>query len=329
MKKENNPLVSVVVPCYNVEKKIIPLLESLTRQTYTNLELIFINDGSTDDTEKVILSYKEKFCSMGMKFLLKTQENRGLGGASETGFKMAMGDYYIWPDADDWLADDSIKVRIDFLESHSEYSCVSSDVAIYNEDDLEKEIGRMSTGRNYIADEDQFVNLLYYKAIFCPGAHMIRMSDMEKANPNRILYPSRAGQNVQLLMPISYRMKRAFIDRPLYNYVVYKNSLSRIDNKTAERAYDTIEKLQEIYEKTLEYMDIPGEEKKKYYSMIESAALQQKYLLTYIHLDYKTEKNLYKLLLKKNEVTNDIKNIHSQKPLWKLKKLYHTIRGKI
>lgn len=57
-------VVSAVVPCYNTETKIIRLLESFLRQTYRNLELIFVNDGSTDRTEEVILGYVPQFVDL-------------------------------------------------------------------------------------------------------------------------------------------------------------------------------------------------------------------------------------------------------------------------
>jgi glycosyltransferase involved in cell wall biosynthesis len=61
------PIVSIVTPCYNGEKHIHRYLDSLLAQTYSNIELIFVNDGSSDNTEKIVLSYTDKFESKGIK----------------------------------------------------------------------------------------------------------------------------------------------------------------------------------------------------------------------------------------------------------------------
>ena len=88
-------IVSAVVPCYNVEEKIINLLESLLRQTYRNLQLIFANDGSADHTEEVILRYAPRFVDLGMQVIYILQENQGPGSAVNTGLKKATGQYLI------------------------------------------------------------------------------------------------------------------------------------------------------------------------------------------------------------------------------------------
>ena len=59
------PLVSIITPCYNGEKKAIKFLNSVLEQTYKNIEFIIVNDGSTDKTEEIILSYRDKFISKG------------------------------------------------------------------------------------------------------------------------------------------------------------------------------------------------------------------------------------------------------------------------
>lgn len=73
-------LVSIITPCYNVEKTIKKYLESILNQTYKNLELIFIDDGSTDETEKIIKEYINEFEQNKIKLKYVYQENAGLGG---------------------------------------------------------------------------------------------------------------------------------------------------------------------------------------------------------------------------------------------------------
>jgi len=65
----NEKLVSIITPCYNGEKFINRYLDSLLGQTYSNIEIIFINDGSTDKTEEIVFSYKDNFKKKGIKFI--------------------------------------------------------------------------------------------------------------------------------------------------------------------------------------------------------------------------------------------------------------------
>ena len=66
MINKNKPLVSVITPCYNGEKFLHRFLDSVLNQTYTNVEFIFINDGSFDKTEEIVFSYKERLKSKGI-----------------------------------------------------------------------------------------------------------------------------------------------------------------------------------------------------------------------------------------------------------------------
>ena len=69
------PLVSIITPCYNGEAFLKRYFESILNQTYPNLELIFINDGSTDRTEEIALSYRERLEKRGITYIYEKQEN--------------------------------------------------------------------------------------------------------------------------------------------------------------------------------------------------------------------------------------------------------------
>ena len=80
----NEQLVSVLIPCYNGAKTLQRCMESLLNQTYQNIELIVVNDGSTDNSEEIILAYKKIFEENGKTIIYIKQENQGLGGAINT-----------------------------------------------------------------------------------------------------------------------------------------------------------------------------------------------------------------------------------------------------
>lgn len=92
------PLVSVIIPCYNYAQYVEQAISSVFNQTYKNIEVIVINDGSTDDSHEVILKLQNKY-----KFIYIKQENQGIIATRNKGIDLAKGDYLIQLDADDWL----------------------------------------------------------------------------------------------------------------------------------------------------------------------------------------------------------------------------------
>lgn len=89
---------SLIIPAYNVEKYIKKCLDSVLNQTYNNYEIIIINDGSTDNTSKILESYKSN-----KKIKIINQENKGLSSARNTGVSNAKGDYILFIDSDDFI----------------------------------------------------------------------------------------------------------------------------------------------------------------------------------------------------------------------------------
>lgn len=101
-------LVSVVLPIYNVEKYLAKCLESVTEQTYRELEIICINDGSPDGSENIVRSFMEK----DERIRLINQKNQGLSGARNTGIENASGEYIMFLDSDDWINPETIETAL-------------------------------------------------------------------------------------------------------------------------------------------------------------------------------------------------------------------------
>ena len=117
---KNNPLVSVIVPVYNAAKFLPTCLNSIINQTYQNLEVIIINDGSTDNSPDIIEQYNEK----DNRIKAFTQKNQGLSGARNTGLSKATGDYVTFVDSDDKIEPTMIEKLLSALNE------AESDIAV-------------------------------------------------------------------------------------------------------------------------------------------------------------------------------------------------------
>lgn len=105
--EENKPLVSVILTCYNRENYIRRSLESIINQTYTNLEIVVVDDCSTDNSVEIIKSYNDKRIK-----LICLDVNGGIGIAKKTGGDNSSGEYLCFLDSDDYLKDDYVEVNI-------------------------------------------------------------------------------------------------------------------------------------------------------------------------------------------------------------------------
>ena len=96
---EQMPKVSIIVPVYNVERYLRQCLDSLVNQTYQNIEIICVDDGSTDASSEILTEYALK----NSKVRVIRQENSGLSAARNVGFSFATGEYVMYVDSDDWI----------------------------------------------------------------------------------------------------------------------------------------------------------------------------------------------------------------------------------
>jgi len=114
-----NPLVSIIIPAYNVAPYIKEALDSVFAQTYTNFEPIVINDGSPDTPalEEVLAPYRSRIVYL-------KQENRGLAGARNTGLRAATGEFVALLDADDLWTPEYLQEQVSFLQQHPEIDLV-------------------------------------------------------------------------------------------------------------------------------------------------------------------------------------------------------------
>jgi glycosyltransferase involved in cell wall biosynthesis len=122
-----SPFISVLLPAYNAEKFLKESLESILNQTYSNFEIIIINDGSTDSTQEIIDTYNDP----RIKCILH-KENKGLIQSLNEGILCAKGLYIVRMDADDIAFSNRIQVQVDFMESTPQIAAVGSHAVFFN-----------------------------------------------------------------------------------------------------------------------------------------------------------------------------------------------------
>lgn len=220
--------VSIVTPCYNGEKYISKLIESILRQTYTKIQFILVNDGSTDQTEKVAKIYEERMKQKKYIFTYVHTKNHGQASAVNTALKLVEGEYFVEADADDYFSDDAMENMVNFLEKHPSFNAVRGNVRFFKSDEKETEETIEIRKSKNPENTDLFLNYILEEDIYCyPGVIMFRMKTFLKNNKDRNIYINKAGQNWQLILPGVYKTKTGYIDKIVYNYFVRDGSHSR------------------------------------------------------------------------------------------------------
>lgn len=266
--------VSIITPCYNGEMYVERMLNSVLEQDYNNIEFIFINDGSTDKTEAIVKKYETKFKKKGIDFIYIYQSNSGQAAALNKGLAIFKGDYLTWPDSDDMLSKDSISKKVEFLEKNPEYKAVRTDAAVVNENDITKIIGYLSKKSNNRFKEDLFLDFLLENDIwYAPGCFMIKREVFLKLFPDRKIIESRAGQNWQILLPVSLHYKWGYIDENLYVYVVRGNSHSHETEGQYEKILKKYNQQEELLNAIIDTLDIDQE---KFHEIIKEKYLKKK-----------------------------------------------------
>lgn len=267
MKDKKEPLVSIISPCYDEEKYISAFLDSVLNQIYGNIELIMIDDGSTDATRLIIESYKNKFFKRGYSFVYIYQNNAGQAAALNRGLKIFRGKYLMWVDADDILLPENVLKKVQFLEEHKNCGMVCVEGEMVDGENNNRRIGDYKR-KKPINNDNLFEDLLLEKnVVFAPGVYMITREAFEKSVPGRKIYESREGQNWQLLLPVSYSYPCGYIEECLFKYVIHDDSHSRMERTDAEWL-DRIENMAILLENVINGIYMIDSEKRKYLEMI-------------------------------------------------------------
>ncbi|WP_158838707.1 glycosyltransferase [Polaribacter sp. L3A8] len=275
----NKPaLVSIITPCYNGDKFVSRLLDSVLSQTYANIEMIFIDDGSIDSTEKIVRSYIPKFNSKGYSLSYIYQKNSGQAEAINKGLKLFNGDYLTWPDSDDfYVSNFAIEKMVCALDNSCDnVSVVRCSAQLLDEYTLDL-IGNLETDRYQNKEADLFEDSMFCKNnfYFQPICYMVKTSSLLKKITEREIYTTKdGGQNWQIMLPLFYNQKCYLLNETLCAILVRQESHS----KGVTKSYDEICKRNAAYENTLintldKMTFMPVVEKVKYLKFIKDRYL--------------------------------------------------------
>ena len=243
-------LISVIIPVYKVEKYLCRCVDSVLEQTYTNMEIILVDDGSPDNCPVMC----DEYARQDSRVKVIHQENAGLSGARNAGIDMAQGQWLAFVDSDDYLA-------ADFLERLYQ-ACVDTGSSLsvcrweYVRGETIPEHGtgvtRVYTGREmlanlYVPDGAYFVvawNKLYRKELFEDIRYPLGRIHEDEATTYRIYDKVR---------------KAAYVDRSLYGYFVTPVSITRGFNpKRMDWVTAVAERLDFFEQKGYTELMVPG-----------------------------------------------------------------------
>ena len=206
--------VSIIIPVYNSEKYIEKCVESIVKQTYKNIEMIIINDGSKDKSSEVIKSLKEKYPD---KIKYYEQENQGVAKTRNKAVELAKGDFIMFVDNDDYLDEDYVEKFVQEIEDGN-YDYV---VGSFRRVDYE---GKTLYTMSYKDFEWCF---------FMFSTPWARIFKKEYLINNNIKYlPIKMGEDLYFnVLAISYTDKKKIIQYCGYNQLYNEKSVSNTVHK--------------------------------------------------------------------------------------------------
>ena len=224
-----NELISVIIPVFNIKDYVGKCIESILRQSYTNIEVIIVDDGSTDGTEEICKQFAKKDSRINYLY----QANQGSVGARKTGLIHAKGEYIIFADGDDYVESDYVEKLYGFMVEndvdvvHSNYMINGKNqkhtkqVHLYQEKDLDLEF-RAALLRNYVFEwdvEKEIIECNLYGCIYKKKVIYECFMDL----PDSQQYGEDLLCLCHLIMKCQSMM---FIPDAFYHYVIREGSLN-------------------------------------------------------------------------------------------------------
>lgn len=233
MGKQDSPLVSVIVPIYNVEQYLEECFESIKNQSYENIEIILVDDGATDSSGKIA----DRLAKNHKKTQVIHKKNGGLSDARNAGMKIAKGEYITFVDSDDMISVDFIDTLLNLAVS------TGADIAQGNNSRKIEGLSKGSKQTATLTGNDAFVALMKYKTISPTAWGKLYKASLFR--DNAIEFPvGRIHEDTAVLYKLIYLAANvSCINTVLYFYRMNDNSI--MTASYTERHYSSVVKYHE------------------------------------------------------------------------------------
>lgn len=290
---KNTPKVSVLVPIFNVEKYLRQCLDSVVSQSFKDIEIICINDGSTDSSSQII----EDYAKNDPRFVVITKSNSGYGDSMNRGLQKARGEYIGIVESDDWVDVDMFE-NLYKLATENNVDVVKSNFYFYS--------GLGNTNKKFAlvnqVDADKVINPIKTKSVFFPQAAiwtgLYKKSFLAKNSIGFLPTPGASFQDTGFNFKVWASTERAYLTTEAYLHYRIDNDNSSVKSKG--KIFEVTEELKDMYrfsEKTKHFEQlIPILFQRKYeiymwnYGRLTSDAARE--FISYVHQELKSDKNI-------------------------------------
>lgn len=224
--KLSNPLISVIIPIYNVDAYLRRSIDSVIDQTYKNLEIILVDDGSTDDSAKIC----DEYSSYDERIRVIHKKNGGLVSARKAGIQLASGEYIAYVDGDDWIEDAMYQQLVEKIEDAD--IIISGVIRDYN-GGIVKEINKIQDGiyegealRSIIFEKMIYTGEFFERGIQPHIFNSLYRYELIYTNQLKVDDRIRVGEDMACFYPtILDASKIALISDCFYHYKMRTNSI--------------------------------------------------------------------------------------------------------
>ncbi|MBQ7986573.1 MAG: glycosyltransferase [Clostridia bacterium] len=256
------PLVSIIVPVYNVEKYITGCVTSILTQTYENLQVILVDDGTPDNSGKICDDFAEK----DSRVLVVHKENGGLSSARNAGLDVAKGEYIMFIDSDDYIVDNAVEILVSACERYNTDFVQFDTIHTTN-----PEYSSCHAGEDYGMEILTDLRQMYWKMYKTLGPGVSACTKLHKRelfNDLRFKEGIIHEDDYFTLFALQKVKAGLYLDAKLYYYIVHENSIltSHFSKKKLDVLY-VLECRTKEFEK-LGFADLARFAKEQYFSRI-------------------------------------------------------------
>lgn len=231
--------LSIIMPAYNCEKTIKKSINSVLTQNFDDFELIIINDGSSDNTAKILKTIKDT------KLIIVNQKNQGPSAARNNGISIAQGKYIMFIDADDIYKNDAIKIMYEYIEKLN-VDIVTAAYQSFNDNKKYSPV-KINTINSFSKKED-YIYYLQSKGILNSNWNKIYKSNIIKENKIVFDKNKEIGEDIRFnLEYLKYATSYATVKNVIYDYYINDYGLSKKNYDTREERIISLMQYQSNY----------------------------------------------------------------------------------